>query len=422
MAPDPAPTDPAPPGPAELRRRLARNPLLEPPTTESPSDRFARLACLVYSEVDGPDRWGRARELLAAEPEIVTHSVAAAAAAAEPGAIAAHLTADPAAAITDCGPFGWPPLLYLTYSRVHDAQVPADRFLSCARLLLDAGADPNAGYLWLGNVPPFTALTGVFGEGEQGPGKQPRHPHAAALGRLLLIAGADPNDGQALYNRMFRPDDDILVVLFEFGLGRTSTGPWPTLLGGDLETPTQLLARMFGWAIDHGFAQRVELLIANGIDVQAPLADGRTPAEHAAAAGYRDIIADLRIAGVSIPDSADLTLVGALLAGDEHGVSEHRSALGALRRSRPALVHQVRDPAAVAVLAAAGFDVNAVHHGKTALHDAAFVGDLALISALLAAGADPSARDADHGSTALDWARYACQPAAAGLLESVGRG
>lgn len=400
---------------------MTRNPTLEPTADEQPADRFARLACLVYNELDGPDRWAEARELLAAHPDVVEQSIAAAAAAADPDALAAHLAADPTAANADCGPLQWPPLLYLTYSRVLGPEVSADRFLRCAQILLDAGADPNAGYLWLGYVPPFTALTGVFGEGEQGPGKQPRHPHATELARLLLTAGAAPNDGQALYNRMFRPDDDFLVLLFEFGLGRVTTGPWPELLGDELETPAQMLARLFGWAIDHGFASRVELLISNGIDVHSPLADGRTPAEHAAAVGYREIVTDLRIAGAAIADSAELALVGALLAGDADAVTQHRSGLSGLLRSRPALVHQLREPAAVAVLAAAGFDLNADHDGKTALHDAAFVGDTAMISALLTAGADPSMRDADHNSTALDWARYASQPAAAELLESAGR-
>ena len=51
-----------------------------------------------------------------------------------------------------------------------------------ARLLVAAGADPNAGYLWHGLPTPFTVLTGVFGEGEQGPVHQPRHPHSLALG------------------------------------------------------------------------------------------------------------------------------------------------------------------------------------------------------------------------------------------------
>ena len=43
----------------------------------------------------------------------------------------------------------------------------------------------------------FTALTGASGEGEQGPVNQPPHPEWEAFARLLLDAGADPNDGQA---------------------------------------------------------------------------------------------------------------------------------------------------------------------------------------------------------------------------------
>ena len=78
-----------------------------------------------------------------------------------------------------------------------------------------------------------------------------------------------------------------------------------------------MFARQLGWAIDHGFSDRVELLIANGVDLDGPLLDGRTPAEHAMTAGYRDIIEDLRVAGVTLPASSpELAVVGALLAGD----------------------------------------------------------------------------------------------------------
>ncbi len=64
-------------------------------------------------------------------------------------------------------------------------------------ILLQHGADPNAGYLWQGEVPPFTVLTGLFGNGEQGSVNDPPHPHAIRLATLLLDAGADPNDGQS---------------------------------------------------------------------------------------------------------------------------------------------------------------------------------------------------------------------------------
>src|SRR4029077_11521278 len=92
----------------------------------------------------------------------------------------------------------------LAYAR-HDPAIGEAAVLGAAGMLLQSGADPNAGYLWHRLPTPFTVLTGVLGEGELGPVRQPRHPHALALARLLLEAGADPNDGQALYNRMFEP-------------------------------------------------------------------------------------------------------------------------------------------------------------------------------------------------------------------------
>jgi ankyrin repeat protein len=63
-------------------------------------------------------------------------------------------------------------------------------------------------------------------------------------------------------------------------------------------------------------------------------------------------------------------------------------------------------------MSAVGFDVDARSGGKTALHDAAFSGDVALIAALLAAGADRETVDHEYAATPLGWAEYACQPAA----------
>ena len=63
------------------------------------------------------------------------------------------------------GPFRWAPLLYLAYAR-HDASIDGDAVATCAVALLDAGADPNAGYLWHGLPSPFTVVTGLLGEGE----------------------------------------------------------------------------------------------------------------------------------------------------------------------------------------------------------------------------------------------------------------
>jgi hypothetical protein len=188
------------------------------------ADDLCRLACLVYSPEDGPHRWTAARDLLAAHPDLPSAHIWAAATAADPAAVERFLAADASLANRQGGPYRWEPLFHVAYSRL-DPAVPADRVLATARLLLAAGADPNAGYLWKGLPTPFTVLTGAFGEGEQGPGRQPRHPHSLALAELLLTAGANPNDAQSLYNRMFRPDDDHLHLLFAHGLGTGTTPP-----------------------------------------------------------------------------------------------------------------------------------------------------------------------------------------------------
>ena len=217
------------------------------------------------------------------------------------------------------GPHGWCPLFYLTYSRL-DRDVPADRRLGIAALLLDAGADPNEGYLRRGLPTPFTLLTGVFGHGELGPHDQPPHPHAAALARLLLDAGADPNDGQALYNRMFEPDNDHLELLFEYGLGSAATAVRGRhVLGPALDPPDEMLQGQLDWAVSHDQLARVRLLVEHGVDVGRRDGDGHTPAQRAALAGNTG---DLRLfpsrAGVRRPRALKELdrLAAAIMAGD----------------------------------------------------------------------------------------------------------
>jgi Ankyrin repeat len=399
-----------------LRRQLEllagrrRDPDVVPPAT-GPADEFCRLACLVYAADDGPDRWAAAAGLLTAD--LPGRSVSAAAAAGDATALARHLDVDPAAASRPGGPNGWEPLLYLVYSRVR--QVAPVR---AAQLLLDAGADPDAGYAWHGLTPPFTALTGVFGEGEQGPGRQPRHPDSIALARLLLDAGADPNDGQTLYNRMFRPDDDHLRLLFEYGLGRDGSGVWRDRLGGALETPAEMLARPLTWAAGHGFADRVRLLLAHGVDPDAVSPEGRA-LPLAAAAGHREIVALLLDAGAAPVTLSPVDgLVAAVLAGDSGAVDP--AVLPAALAARPGLVAEAVDAGAGPELAVRlGFAVSAPAGGRTALHAAAWNGDVAAVRRLVELGADLEARDRRFGGRPLDWARHAQHADVAAYLETV---
>ena len=331
---------------------------------DDPLARFLALACLTYSQGDGPARWAAADEILRANPELPGRSLHAAAAVGDVAAARRHLEDDPRGATEQGGPFGWTALFHLAASRV-----PQRDPIATARLLLDAGADPNAGYLWLGLPTPFTVLTLCFGEGEAGPGRQPRHPVGDELAAELLHRGADPNDAQTLYNRMFSRDDDHLRILLPAGLGHGDGGPWHRRLGEALETPADMVQRQVDWARDHGFTERLELLASYGFTTGRPVS---SPSPWRA-------------------DPSEPPIAGA------------------------------GTPAGVRALAAAGGDLDADVGGHTMLHHAAWIGDVELVEALLECGANPDVRDAEHGTTPLGWAEHGHAEETAAILRTTSR-
>jgi ankyrin repeat protein len=404
------------------------------PASESLADRFLRLACLTFGEDQPADR-AAAAQLLTEHPELPRHDLFVAAACADTTAVRRHLAGRQAAASVTGGPHGWSPLLYQAYAR-NDPHVGQAATLETARLLLGAGADPNDGRFWHALPTPFTVLTGVLGYGEH---RQPWHPHAIGFARLLLEAGADPNDGQTLYNRMFGANDDHLVLLFEYGLGSDTAGPWHQLLGESLESPAEMLRVLLAWAVTHDQRQRVALLAEHGVDIVSPFSEARaprrrTPIEVALTTGHRQLADLLTALGARPPRlSAADAFVAAVMAGDPDAV-EHTppDVVEAVRRKRTGLVTWAAAqgaPTAVELLVAAGFDVNGLGRSDvasnqpwhTALHVAAEKGDLVLARMLLDLGADPNIPDERYSSTPLGWARYFDQTAVADLLEPVTR-
>jgi ankyrin repeat protein len=393
---------------------------------ESAADRLCRLACLCYQD-DGPERRAQARVLLEQRPQLSGAHIWAATTTADLDALHRLLAVEPALATRRGGPFGWCPLFYLAYSRF-DEDVPAKRVLRIAGALLDAGADPNEGYLWHRLPTPFTLLTGAFGHGELGPDRQPAHPHSVALARVLLDAGADPNDAQALYNRMFEPDNDHLELLLEYGLGSGDGGPWKARLGDDLASPRDMLRDQLDWALAHDQLPRVRLLVEHGIDITTPDGDGHTPVEVAALCGNTAIVDYLLEHGAPAPDLDGVDgLLAAVMAGDRSRTATFPPEVAAELRARPWLIVWAAArgrPAPVQLLLDFGFDVNAFGRGdvpgeqrwQTALHTAAGKGHLDVVRLLLAAGADPNVRDSRFNGTALGWASYGGHDAAARIL------
>jgi ankyrin repeat protein len=330
-------------------------------------DEFLRLACLNYGD-DDPDRLRRAQSLLEQHDWLARASIHTIAATGEVDAARMLLDRDPAHASLVGGPYAWEPLLYLAYSRAGAG--PGRSAIDVARLLLEHGADPNAGYLWEGLVPAFTAVTGALGGG----GTLPEHPARLPFARLLLESGADANDGQALYNQAGDAREDWVELLLEYGLGTGDGGPWRRRLGERQESPRQMVEDLLMAAAGHGFSARVRTLLSRGVDPDGrgsrhPIYEGRAPVQEAALTGHLEIVSLLVEAGATWEHDEVDALLAAATGGD----------------------------GGVALLIELGFDVNAGERTRP-LHEAAMRGDLQVIRLLLEHGGQrhSGGRDADR--------------------------
>lgn len=426
----------------KLRAHLAvvekytRRPHLAParsdPDGHRDADEFLRLACLRYGGDNSEDR-DQARELLAAHPEFASTNIHTMAAAGDVAAARDLLARDHAAVSREGGPHRWEPLLYACYSRL-DRNQEGDSTLDVARLLLQHGADPDAGYLWDGmDNSPFTALTGAFGGGEDVI-NQPPHEHCAELARLLLDAGADPNDPQTLYNRQFEPANDHLRLLFEYGLGRPHRSAWAKRLGPTFPEPAEMLHDQLLFAAMYGFMERVELLVEHGVDVRRrggghPVHQGRGVYEIAVLYGYIEVAEYLAALGADRSHVGSIDeFVGACLRGDRATVQERLtvdpSLLDGALSEHPDIVTRAVErgrPEAVQLLIDLGVGVNDPTRTQriTALHEAAASGRRDLVEMLLRAGADPNARDREFDATPSAWAQHQGHADIAQFLETL---
>jgi ankyrin repeat protein len=255
------------------------------------------------------------------------------------------------------------------------------------------------------------------GRGE-GPLWQPPHQYCFEFARLLLEAGADPNDNQGLYNRMQFPDDEHLKLLFEFGLGKDQGGPWfkrffqhwPRV---DNRSPSDILSYQLRYAVGANYFDRVKLLVENGADVnrtsqypagaRAPYAEAvyhgnQEIADYLVAKGAKRIALSTKDAFAAACNRADADRARELVASDPSLLDDAGELL--ISAADEGRANSLR------LLVALGVDVNGEAGRASPLFSAARAGQLDTVKLLVELGADVDARDPDYDATPLGAANY----------------
>jgi ankyrin repeat protein len=350
-----------------------------------------------------------ARRILKRYPDLARESLFTAAACGDLETVERHLARDPQAATKVDPVRGWTALAHVAYGRLDEING-----LAIARLLLDAGADPNFAFND-GWENPFKVVTGAIGLGE---GAKPSHPQAEALVAMLIAAGAAAYDLQALYDiSIVGADTHWYDVMWRHAEAADELDHWrvigPGRLGDHLGCST--LNYLLGNAVGQNHLLRVQWLLERGADANTPHAYEKRPVLAIARLSGFTAVADL----LETQGARPVVLAGAealqalVLRGDE-------IAARALVSQEPDLIRHPKpllsaaehgDARAVALLLEMGADVHAAdRQGVTPLHRAVQSGSLEAVEHLLAAGADVDRRERKWRGTPLAWAAVLGRP------------
>jgi ankyrin repeat protein len=364
------------------------------------------------------DWTGRAARMLAARPELASYNLATAVVLGDVDRVRAALEADPGLATRTDAATGWTALHAACASQWNRLDPSReDGLVAVARLLLDAGADPNG--VVTGWRPLRCAVAGA--------------PNAE-IARLLLDRGAVPDDDD-LYLAGFGEDHESLRLLLSGPADISEIARMALaapLSGNDAEGVRLLLEagadpRRYlddadaegGSDTAHPFsvlyaavrsdcsAEIVDLLLAHGAEPEAPGPDGRSPHALAVSKGRADLAEVLRRYGAR-DDATDVDrfLAACLRADRETAERLLPGNLSAAQRSA-AMVRaaETGNTEAMRIMLDLGFppDTRGDDPG-TPLHTAAHAGSADIARLLLGRGADVEARDDRWDSSPLVWA------------------
>ncbi|SMH57017.1 ankyrin repeat domain-containing protein [Mesorhizobium australicum] len=348
-----------------------------------------------------------AARLLEDQPELTAGDPWLACAIGDTVAIAAAVNRDPGWVNRPGGQLNLPPLVAVTHSGLVRLPAYRDRLHAAAKLLLDAGADPDQS-VWSRWPPASLAepstehrLSALYGAAGQN-----RDPQ---MTRLLLDAGADPNDNESLYHSLESPDVTRLLL----AAGARIEGTNANYRVFDLDNLESLRVLIdFGkreqppidWSLPLLFAIRrgrsvahVEALLAAGADPRVRSRDDTSAYGLALRYGLTDVADLLRRETGAEPLSEEESFVAACAAGDEDearriqaGRPDLPASLPEARlKMLPELAANGRD-AAVRAMVRVGWpiEVKGGDWGASALNLAVFRGDAGLARFLLEQGAD----------------------------------
>lgn len=370
---------------------------------EEEADRLAALA--MGSDPDAVQR------RLMERPDIGSLTLSAACATGAVEAVRRFLQSDPQLANAKTGEKGWEPLLYTCYSCLLKDDRYRPRLVETAKVLLGAGADPNAHWLnpeW--DNCPESCLYGATGVN-----------NCPELAELLLQAGADPNDGESMYHSTELPEPTCLRLLLDNGGSVAQGNVLAHLL--DREAP-DWLRMMLAYAKDpaqippvipHALRRRrstetFAILIDSGMPLNTRDDNSLTPYQSATRLGRSDVAELLAAAGADTTLTGADELLGRLARGEAVPFDQvSREVLRQLdNEPAPELVRQAENgnDAVLETLLSAGANPNVRDSQSTPLHQACLHGHLTTVQILLRHGADPKVRDTVHDGEAIGWACF----------------